>query len=201
MLNQRKIRQHGFSLIELLVTIAIVGILAVMGAPTFSKWIQSAQVRTAAESISDGLQLARAEAVRRNTTLRFNLTSASGQADWEVCATASSPCASTDIIQQRSNSEGTTNARVGVYNNGDGNNAANFSTVISAGNELPAHVTFNGLGRTVSDGSSNIVRIDVTNTVNASARRLSIIVGMPGGEIRMCDPALTVTNPTDPKAC
>jgi len=198
MLNQRKIRQHGFSLIELLVAIALVGILAVMGAPSFSNWIQSSQVRTAAESISDGLQLARAEAVRRNTTLRFNLTSASGLVDWEVCATSTSPCASSDIIQQRSSAEGSTNARVGVYNNGDGNSATTYTTVISAANELPAHVTFNGLGRTVSDGSSNIVRIDVTNAVNASARRLVITVGMPGGEIRMCDPALSSS---DPKAC
>jgi type IV fimbrial biogenesis protein FimT len=201
MLNRRKIRQYGFSLIELMVAITLMGILAVLGAPSFSNWIQSSQVRTAAESISDGLQLARAEAVRRNTTTRFNLTSASGLVDWEVCATASSPCASADIIQQRSSTEGTTNARVGVYNNADGNNAADYATIISAANELPAHVTFNGLGRTVSDGSDNIVRVDVTNSVNANARRLVITVGMPGGEIRMCDPALTVTNPTDPKAC
>jgi type IV fimbrial biogenesis protein FimT len=200
MLNPGK-NLAGFSLIELLITITLVGILAVMGAPAFTNWIQSSQIRTAAESISDGLQLARAEAVRRNTAVRFNLTSASGLVDWEICATANSPCPSTDIIQKRSNTEGSVNARIGVYNNGDGNNATNYATIITAGNELPAHATFNGLGRTVSDGTSNVIRVDVTNSVNANARRLVITVGMPGGEIRMCDPALTATNPTDPKAC
>ena len=197
MLNPHK-NSAGFSLIELMVTIALVGILAVMGVPAFTNWIQNSHIRTAAESISDGLQLARAEAVRRNTTVRFNLTSASGLVDWEVCASANSPCPSSDIIQKRANTEGSVNARIGVYNNGDGNNAANYATIIAAGNELPAHATFNGLGRTVSDSTSNVVRVDVTNSVNANARRLVITVGIPGGEIRMCDPALTSP---DPKAC
>jgi type IV fimbrial biogenesis protein FimT len=196
-------RQGGFSLIELMITIALVGILMVMGAPAFSDWIQSSQVRTAAESITNGLQLARAEAVRRNTRIRFNLNSATGLVDWEICASENSPCTpTTDIIQQRSSAEGSVNARVGVYNNGDGNSATSYSTVIAAGNELPAHVTFDSLGRTIDDGGgNNVIRIDVTNAVNASARRLVITIGLPGGEIRMCDPALTVSNPTDPMAC
>lgn len=197
---QRK-KRGGFSLIELMVAITLFGILIALGAPSFSTWIQSSQVRTGAESLMNGLQLARAEAVRLNTQVRFNLNTASGLVDWEVCSTASSPCPAANIIQQRSNTEGSVNARIGVYNNGDGNNAASYTTIISAGNELPAHVTFNGLGRTVSDGANNVVRIDVTNAVNTSARRMVITVSLPGGQIHMCDPALTVSNPTDPMAC
>ncbi len=195
------LRQYGFSLIELMIAIAVLGVLMVFGAPSFSLWLQSAQVRNAAESVINGLQLARAEAVRLNTPVRFNLNSATGLVDWEVCATANSPCPVADIIQQRFNAEGSVNARIGAYSNGDGNVATNYTTIISAGSGMPVHTTFNGLGRVINDGGNVAVRLDVTNSVNANARRLVVNVGFPGGQVRMCDPALTVSNPTDPKAC
>jgi type IV fimbrial biogenesis protein FimT len=155
----------------------------------------------------NGLQLARSEAVHLNTTVRFNMNSTTGQADWEVCAPtavapASSPCSATaSIVQQRLNSEGSANARVGVYKLLDGQPQTNFALAIPAGNEMGTHVTFNGLGRTVNDGPDNTARIDVTNAISPTARRLVIVIDNPGGNVRMCDPALTSTNPTDPKAC
>ncbi len=74
MLNSRY-SEAGFTLIELLVGITIVGILFIMGVPSFKSWIQNAQIHTATEAIQNGLELARAEAVRRNTLVRFQLTS------------------------------------------------------------------------------------------------------------------------------
>jgi type IV fimbrial biogenesis protein FimT len=190
----------GFSLVELMIAIAVFSILIMLGAPSFTSWMQSSQIRTAAESIVDGMQLARAEAVRLNTTVRFSLTSSAGLVDWEVCSAAATPCptGTGNLIQQRFNTEGSVNARVGVYEENDGNNASSYSTVVAAGNELPTHVAFNGMGRTVTDGSDDTVRIDVTNAKDPNARRLIILVNYPGGQIRMCDPALPSS---DPKGC
>ncbi|WP_287655570.1 GspH/FimT family pseudopilin, partial [Accumulibacter sp.] len=64
---------RGFSLVELLVGMAILGVLLAIAMPAFSNWLRNARVRTAAESVQNGLQLARAEAVRRNTSVRFQL--------------------------------------------------------------------------------------------------------------------------------
>ena len=64
-------RQAGMTLIELMIGIVVLGILLALGVPTFSRWTQSSQIRNAAEAIHNGLMLARAEAVRRNTTVRF----------------------------------------------------------------------------------------------------------------------------------
>ena len=61
-------RQRGLTLIELMIGVVITGILLAMGVPSFASWLQSSQIRTAAGSILDGLQLAHAEAIRRNTT-------------------------------------------------------------------------------------------------------------------------------------
>ncbi|MBI2509431.1 MAG: prepilin-type N-terminal cleavage/methylation domain-containing protein, partial [Betaproteobacteria bacterium] len=59
----------GFTLIELMVGIAIVGILIMIALPNFTIWIQNTQIRAGAEGILSGLQLARTEAVRRNADL------------------------------------------------------------------------------------------------------------------------------------
>jgi type IV fimbrial biogenesis protein FimT len=192
--------QHGFTLIELAVGMVITGILLASAAPSFRDWIQSSQIRTAAESIQNGLQLARTEAVRRNTTVRFNLSNATGLVDWDVCATPTSPCPAANTIQSRSNADGTVNARVGVNDDNDGPPPYNYAAALPAGGELPAHITFNGLGRAVKTpaGDDYLTRIDVTNAVAPNARRLVIVISSPGGQIRMCDPARAST---DPQGC
>lgn len=187
------------SLIELMVAIAIVSLLMVMGAPSFNQWIQNTQTRTAAESVLNGLQLARTEAVRRNANVRFNLTDATGGVAWSVtCVTVTADCPAGNI-QSRSAGEGGTNARVGAaFATGA------LGTPLAAGAALPAGVTFNGLGRVPTlnpDGSINdddIARIDVTNAVRTDARRMVILVGT-GGQTRMCDPAISLA--TNPQGC
>lgn len=66
-------RERGFSLIELLITLAIAGIILAMGIPPLLTVIASTQSRTVAESIQTGLKLARAEAISRNAPMRFQL--------------------------------------------------------------------------------------------------------------------------------
>jgi type IV fimbrial biogenesis protein FimT len=67
--------QRGYSLVELVVVIVIVGVLMALAAPSYRAWTQNAKIRATTEAILNGIQLAKAEAVRRNTTIRFQLTS------------------------------------------------------------------------------------------------------------------------------
>jgi type IV fimbrial biogenesis protein FimT len=67
--------QRGFTLIELLVVMAIVAIGMSLAAPKMSEMIAARKVRVASQTVLDGLNIARAEAVRRNTEVRFALTS------------------------------------------------------------------------------------------------------------------------------
>lgn len=186
-------RQPGVSLVELLIGIAIVSLLMVMGAPAFNLWIQNTQVRTAAESIQNGLQIARTEAVRRNTNVRFSLTNAGGLVAWSVdCVTVTADCPA--AIQARSGGEGGANARAGIAVA-----TGTLGTALASGAGLPAGVTFDGLGRVpTANIGTDIARIDVTNAVRADARRMVILVN-PGGQTRMCDPALSLA--TNPQGC
>lgn len=203
MLSHPAIRfQRGMSLIELLIGIAILAVLLAIGGTSFVSWIQNSQIRTAAESIQNGVQVARAEAVKQNKTVLFQLMSSSSascawsttRASWVVseldaqgqCANAPSDTAAAPdprIIQRRSSNEGAKNTFL----------AASQPTV-----------AFNSLGRVTNAAAGNVT-IDVFNPVGGDCvadggnmRCLRVVV-TPGGQIRMCDPAVTVA--TDSRVC
>ena len=67
-------RQAGVTLVEVAVVLTVSAVLYTQAAPMFATWIGNTHTRTAAESILSGLQLARAEAVRRNRMVQFVVT-------------------------------------------------------------------------------------------------------------------------------
>jgi type IV fimbrial biogenesis protein FimT len=73
---------RGFTLIELLTVMAIVAIVAAFAVPSMQQQLASFRVRAAADGIVSGLNLARAEAVRRNSPVA--LTLAAGGSGWSV---------------------------------------------------------------------------------------------------------------------
>lgn len=192
--------QTGVTLIELMVSVAILMLAFVWGLPSFSLWLQSVQVRTAAESIQNGMHLARTEAVKRNAVVRFSLTNSSGLVAWTVgCATATAGCPAE--IQKRLAAEGTPNARVGASVAAVASPApANaYGTALTAGAALPAGVSFDGMGRVpAANVGADITRVDVVNAANASARRLVVTINA-FGLIRMCDPAVSLS--ANPVGC
>ncbi|MBY0235028.1 MAG: GspH/FimT family pseudopilin, partial [Burkholderiaceae bacterium] len=68
------------TLIELIVTLAILSLLLMVAAPNVSAWMRNTQIRNVATSILTGVQRARAEAIRRNAPMRFSLVSLSDSA-------------------------------------------------------------------------------------------------------------------------
>lgn len=193
-------RRDGFTLVELMVGVAVTMMVLAWGIPGFRLWIQNTQNRTAAESIQNGLQMARAEAVRRNAVVRFNLTNASGEVTWVIgCVTVTSDCPET--IQTRPAVEGSINARAGISAAEIPNPApaGQFSTAIAAGTGLPAGVSFNGVGMVpTTNAGTDITRVDVTNSAVSGARRMVVTVSS-GGQVRMCDPALSLAS--NPAGC
>jgi len=62
----------GFTLIELLVVMMIVGLLASLALPSMRRHLANADIRGVAEDMRSGIEQARSEAIRRNTTIRFD---------------------------------------------------------------------------------------------------------------------------------
>lgn len=182
-------RPRGFSLIELMIAIALLGVLLALGIPAFRAWVHNAQIRTGAEGVISGLQIARNEAVRRNTNVEFKLQDdpaplPANFLGWVVTASDGT------VIQQRSGNEGSKSA---------------IATALPAGVN-PILVTFNGLGRLWPDGAGNpqnqdgsvvLQFIDVASQTlsDADSRKLRIEIDT-SGLIRMCDPQVVDVNDT-----
>lgn len=173
------VKTKGFSLIELVITVAIIGITASIAMPSYNAWIQNTKVRTAAESILNGIQKARSEALMRNTPVRFTLGANSA---WTVeCVTPAARACNdlpNGVVETRSNDEGDTTAVVTTVTPGSASN-----------------VTFTGLGVKSTTATNQLDGIAVSFA--GADRNLDIRLGA-GGNVRLCDPN---ANSTDPRKC
>ena len=64
-------RAKGFSLVELLVAVSLVGILAAIAIPNFSSTLQSNKADTELNDLQRALNYARLEAINRGVTIRI----------------------------------------------------------------------------------------------------------------------------------
>jgi type IV fimbrial biogenesis protein FimT len=173
------------TLIEMMIALLITSVLITLAAPNFAGWIRNQRIRTASEGLLNGLQMARAEALKTNTVVSFQIGT-----DWTVTR----PCTLEEVKGDASC------ATVEVQ-------SGQWSRAEVAPNP-PALTTFsfNGLGRLVSSaGALQVYGADDDEGSACAAtggddRCLRIDV-KAGGGIRLCDPALSLTNPNDPQAC
>jgi len=168
-------RSAGFTLIELMIVIVILAIMLFIALPNFAVWMQNTQIRTAGEAVLNGMQLARAEAIRRNVSVELRMDASSG---WTARVADTS-----QVIQSRLAGEGSAAALVTI-------------TPLGAGT-----VTFNSFGSvaTNADGTATVteIKIDSPAIAAADSRELCILV-RAGGNVRMCDPQVAVT---DTRSC
>lgn len=76
----------GFTLVELLVAIAVFGTMLAIGIPNAGSWLLTNRARGVSEFYAEGFGMARREAIAHNTASRISLTpnETSGQMDWQV---------------------------------------------------------------------------------------------------------------------
>jgi prepilin-type N-terminal cleavage/methylation domain-containing protein len=84
-------RQIGFTLIEMMVTISILAIIVSLAAPSFNEMIKRQRLSGAAEGMYTDLQLARSEAIKRNTTIGLAVTT-NGSTTWCYAISDTLPC-------------------------------------------------------------------------------------------------------------
>ncbi|MFY9328275.1 MAG: GspH/FimT family pseudopilin [Georgfuchsia sp.] len=193
-------RRGGFSLVEMMIVIAITAILLALGIPSFTAYLANLKVRTTAEGFLSGLQLARADAVRRNARVEFILTILAPTVDNLATDTAdlTDPAFADDIdlppnhpnwmirtadtsafIEGKSAAEGSSSAQ-------SGRSPVEVRGSVSS-------ITFNGLGNT---DLLDTATFQFTNNAagdcvadGGPVRCLNVMVAT-GGRIKLCDPAV-----------
>ena len=188
-------KQSGVTMIELMISVVIVSILLGLAATSYKDWIQNQQIRTAAESILNGLQVTRTEAVKNNANARFVLCGLPSSS-WEVLAASAAAAAPAVSLACGAGSNAAAGeVRVQERSGNEGSRLAVAAVTPAAATT----VTFNNLGRVVAnaDGSASITQVDVSNP--QGNRPLRVVLGA-AGTVRMCDPSpLLAAN--DPRHC
>jgi type IV fimbrial biogenesis protein FimT len=194
--------QVGFNIIELLVSLAVLGLLLALGVPSFSEWIRNQKIRASAESILNGMQVARSEAVRRNVPVQLEFPDAL-RTGWTIKVLDPGPIvggAAGTLIQSRDTAEGNTCARP-TFSPAATSTSVTFGPI---GSPLqyaagpPALQTVDITYDPSSCGTSGVAMGIILNSAQTTALRPLRIVVAPGGSVRMCDPALAAP---DPRAC
>jgi len=176
----RRAFTRGFTLVELMVAIALLAFLLLIAYPGFVTMLANLRVRAVGDGVLSGLQYARGEALKRNMEITFRLDPVTGVGGgWQVVLP------DTTVIQQKSAAEG-----------------GAVEAQMAGGN---VDVVFNNLGRRSQPAAPPAnLDIDITNpgvaaceTAGGSIRCLRVTVAL-GGEVRLCDPRRPAG---DPQAC
>lgn len=199
MLTARRRPQGGFTLIELMIGIALLAFVLMLGVPAFGNFLQNQKLRDNAAVTLAAVQFARAEAIRLNANVEFLLTDETPDLG-NFAALGASTTGKNFLI------------RGNVYNPATGQSELAMLTMKSAaeGSGSPGttnvevlastgRITFTPLGGT-TNAADEVIQI--TNPAGGECKsaggpmRCLNIVVTRGGQVRMCDPAVTAAGDT-----
>lgn len=162
----------GFSLVEIMVGVAIIGVVTATALPSFSEWIRNVRIRSAAEAVLAGVQVARTEAIRRNTPVVFTLLpTVDATLLWRVgCVNVTATCPAS--IHARPLREG-------------------GAMTVSFDAGADTQVRFDSFGRATN--LAGVAAWNVESSDSYSGERPQRILVDVGGASRVCDPYLSAS--------
>ena len=202
MLRDKRRAPRGFSLIELMIVLAIIGLTTALAAPAMRSWAASAQVRTAGSSLATSLRNAQAQAIKSYQPVVFYRTAdstcslnaeASATGRYWVVQLIQNPLitqpAPTQPLQCGSVTDSTSNITI------TGPTAVCFGP---NGRPLMLNAPVAGTSCNVNPDGNSIYWIDSSVTA-PNQKKLSVWVTL-GGTVRLCDRERLLSD-SEPDGC
>jgi type IV fimbrial biogenesis protein FimT len=141
--NRSHLSQAGFTLVELLVTVAVLAVLMAIAVPSFTDYTRSQTLSARAGALHQDLVLARAEAVKLQLNVELDATGGDWTKGWSVYADA--------------NSNGKLDGGENILHTQDAFDVGYSMKAADGGGGSKAGIAFNSRGAVVGGGSANFL--------------------------------------------
>jgi prepilin-type N-terminal cleavage/methylation domain-containing protein len=162
--NARRKVNQGFTLIEMMVTVIIIGVIAALAAPNFLGLLNQSRVKDSLAQVEGAIKEAQRQAIRKGKTCKISFTS-SGTGD------------NLSIVQIHPNE--TISGR-----------AYSYSECLLSNRELPKSVSFSllnsGSGTLETINSTNEVNLAFSTKGNPNVQGIMIVIEHPGTNTKKC---------------
>lgn len=197
---------HGFTLLEIMIALAIMGVVLAVGIPSMSTMVFANKAAAAGQFYSEGFSMARNQALTQNGVSRLLLSknAGNGQFDWQidVCFPRSDdPCNaasanwSTTLAPASGDPKGATNGFRSILRRADALPPSTQLTQATSPVDARA-VYFTPLGWVDPAFAPRLERIDLTPAGKqaAAAPASAVVLTMAGNGIR-CKPQVAANDP------
>lgn len=191
-------RRRGFTLVEMIVVVAIMALLAALAMPSMLGWVRNNKIRTVSDSLQNGLRMAQAEATRRSRQVVFSLTDDTPNSTSYTAKASGGNWAISTVVPTDSDVTAAF-VEAGILRDVGSN------VVISG----PKSICFSSIGRLVQNTAPGptdancaaaAAQYDIKMSDDATGDRALRVTVALGGQVRMCDPLRTLSA-TQPDGC
>ena len=199
------VRLLGFTLVEMIVVVAIMALLAALATPSMLGWVRNNKIRTVSDSLQNALRQAQTEATRRNRQVVFSLTDNSPTTTTYTAKANGSNWAISTVVPADSDTTATF-VEAGILLDVASNVAI---TGPKTSSNVASALFFSSIGRLVTNETpgptganckAEAAQYDIAMSDTKTGDRPLRVTVAVGGQVRMCDPARTLSA-TQPDGC